>query len=288
VTEVRTNFVTHSASVVTVVETEGPDTTCTESTTLGGLPTGLPGSTPTDATSTPQSTFTRLSGVVSATRSNVQSFSASGTRVPSSRASGSGGRGSRPSGSGVRSSRPSGTPVGSSRPSGSAIRASASGVNSGSVTTIIGSTTTERVYTTVDASAATSVVTVSGVKQSGTAVRLSSSGAKVIATATASGVLGGGQPVHSTSVVTAHPSSLSSAVPKPSTSNVVPKPSSSSVVPKPSTSSVVPKPSSTTHSSSSSAVKTSPAPTATKGGATPVETTKVVYKGVQKVEPFMK
>jgi hypothetical protein len=267
VTKVQTSFVTHSASVVTVVESSSVDTTCTETTTsLGGLPTGLPGSTPTDATSTPPlSTLPHPSGTASAgfpTRNSSQTFHVSGTTV----------RSSRPSGTGVRSSRPSGTGIHSDRPSGTGIRPS----GSGSVTTIIGSTTTERVYTTVDASAASSVVTVSGVKQSASASAVhlssSSSGVKVVATATATAVVGGPtahstESVHSSSAVsTAHPSS----------SSVVPKASSSS--------SVVAKPS----SSSSAAKTTSAAATTTKaGGGSPVETAKVVYKGAQKVEPFM-
>ncbi|KAM3087005.1 hypothetical protein ACMFMG_001114 [Clarireedia jacksonii] len=279
VTNVHTSFVTHSASVVTVVHTESSevsvDTTCTESSTLAGLPTGPAGSTPTDATSTVhstsrsglptgiQSTF-HPSGTASAsfsTRRSSQAFRPSGSRTRS----------------GVRSSqtvRPSGSRTRSGAPSSRTIHPSGTSVHpSGSVTTIIGSTSTQRVYTTVDA--ATSVASVSGVKQSASAsavissLHLSSSGVKAIASPTSAQL--GGPTNHSTT--TAHASSTSIPAHSSSTSSLT-KPSSSSQ------SSSAVKPSSTATSTAKA--------TATGGGGSPVETTKIIYKGVQKVEPFIK
>lgn len=165
----------------------------------------------------------------------------------------------------------SGTIHASSKPSGSASKPS----GSGPVTTIIGSTSTTTIYKTVDASAsgkpssipANSASHTSIIASGPTGIKSSSSRMKAISTA----VSASRSAAHSSPAST-HPASITSTAHSFSRTHI----SSSTVKP---TSKPDAKPSS---KSESVVVK----PTSTKAAPQPPMTSKIVYSGVQKVEPF--
>ncbi|KAF7885574.1 uncharacterized protein EAF02_004083 [Botrytis sinoallii] len=301
ITSVHVSTVTHLPSTVTAVVTAGAsssiDTTCTESTTstgIGSVVTTTPLSSSTKAaiaTTTPTGVKTRVTSVPIISNggtSTNESSKASGTIASKVAPSGSGKATSETGAFGTAKNGTHPVATGSFRLSGTGDVSSKTSITStkpsasGSLTTIVDSSTT-RIYTTVNASG-------------------SGSGSSSKATASAKSSIKATNGGTSTSVVAAGPtevkSSSSSGVKLISTSTSTSAIRSSTHPASVTSSSKGASVTSSAHTSIATSAKATPSsvkasstlatsvkPSSTKAAA-PAMTSKIVYSGVQKVEPF--